>query len=145
MDLMIAYFNLAPIITLKLMLKTHDWKIIKKIIINIFYRQIQKGVTEWNSNTDQIIRCYIPTIFKYINDISGYAAIQFDPNNLLVKDEMSNLYKFAVKDKDLQKQKQKRGGFRKKNSNRWNIYIITFIVNNITHSNNYSKWDFRTI
>jgi hypothetical protein len=76
-----------------------------------------------NNYTNQLVISDVPTIFKYINDISGYAEIQIDPSNLVAKDTTDNLFKFVIRDNDLQKQlqikemrnaaKTKRGGFTK--------------------------------
>jgi hypothetical protein len=90
-----------------------------------------------NANTAQIVRGDIPSIFKYINDISGYDAIHFDLDNLLVNTSSSSspssssssssksVYVYNIKDNDLQKQlqikqlrdaaKEQRGTFTKAN------------------------------
>jgi hypothetical protein len=124
---MIVYFNLAPNYNFKVDVKNtrlrNNQKDYNKCLLQINAQGNNRVVQYINSNTDQIIRGDIPTISEYMNNILGNVAIQFDANNLLVKDESSNLSKFAIPDNDLAKQKQikemrntakqQRGGFTK--------------------------------
>jgi hypothetical protein len=109
-DLMIDYFNLPPNYNFKVDVKNTRWRNTQKDYNRYLLQTNPQGLNRIiqfiNSNIDQISKSDVPAIFKYINDISGYVAIQFDRSNLLVNISSSSSYKYAIIDNDLQKQKQ---------------------------------------
>jgi hypothetical protein len=58
------------------------------------------------NNTKRFIQSDIPSIFNYINKISGREAITYDPGNLLVPDKTTKNPTFNIIDNDLQNQLQ---------------------------------------
>jgi hypothetical protein len=86
-DLMIAYFDLPPNYNFKVDVKNTRLRNNQKDYAKYLLRTNQgfnRIIQFINANMDQISRADVPTIFKYISNISGYMAIEFDPNNLLV-------------------------------------------------------------
>jgi hypothetical protein len=109
-DLMITYFNLPPNYNFKVDVKNtrlrNNQKDYNKHITQKNQQGDNKVVQYISNNTDQLVKGDIPNIFNYINNISGYIAIQFVANNFLVKDQNTNVVKYMIKDNDLQKQIQ---------------------------------------
>jgi hypothetical protein len=126
-DSMIEYFKLPPNYNFKVDVKNtrlrNNQNDYNKYILQKNTDGDNKIVHYIHNITNQLVKGDIPNIFKYITDISGYDTILFDPNNLVAKDTTDNLFKFVIRDNDLQKQqqikemrnaaKQKRGGFSK--------------------------------
>jgi hypothetical protein len=110
-DLMIAYFNLPKNYNFKVDVKNirlrNNQKDYNRYVLQTNPQELNRIIQYINSNMDQISRSDVPSIFKYINDISGYTAIQFDPKNLLVNTLSSSssgsVHKYAIVDNDLQK------------------------------------------
>jgi hypothetical protein len=115
---MITYFKLPPNYNFKVDVKNTRLRNNQKYYVKYLLQTNPHGnnrVDQYlNANLTQIVKGDIPSIFNYINNISGYIAIQFDPKNLLAdvssssssSSSSSAVYVFNIRYNDLIKQQQ---------------------------------------